>query len=160
MVVMCTSKKPAEIMVFSRLFYGGESQITLPGSGEKIPNHPKNELTQVVNGCPFDCGLCANHRQEPCCVLLDVTNRCDLGCPVCFASAGDGTTEDPDISLIKFWFQRMLDAGGPYNIQLSGGEPCLRDDLSDIITLGKQMGFPYFQVNTNGLRIASDVDIP
>lgn len=124
---------------------------------EKIPNPTAHPMTRTVQGCPFDCGLCGNHRQEPCCVLLEVTQRCDLGCPVCFASAGENQTDDPDISNIRLWYDCMLKAGGPFNIQLSGGEPCLRDDLPEIIALGKDMGFTYFQVNTNGLRLAADI---
>ena len=38
--------------------------------------------------CPNDCGLCTNHKQATCCTLLELTNRCNLSCPVCFASAG------------------------------------------------------------------------
>ena len=125
---------------------------------EKIPNHPRQPSTQTQKGCPFDCGLCANHRQEPCCVLLEVTRNCDLGCPVCFASSGENRSVDPDMEMVKMWYQRMLDAGGPYNIQLSGGEPCTRDDLPEIIRMGKGMGFSYFQVNTNGLRLSTDVE--
>jgi uncharacterized radical SAM superfamily Fe-S cluster-containing enzyme len=122
------------------------------------PNHPAKLLTKISQGCPFDCGLCATHRQEPCCVLLEVTQRCDLGCSVCFASAGKNDTEDPDLAHIGMWYERMLEAGGPFNIQLSGGEPCLRTDLPEIISIGEKMGFTYFQVNTNGLRIAADID--
>lgn len=90
-------------------------------------------------------------------MLLEVTQRCDLGCPVCFASAGENESDDPDILNIRLWYDCMLKAGGPFNIQLSGGEPCLRDDLPEIIALGKDMGFTYFQVNTNGLRLAADI---
>ena len=56
------------------------------------------------------------------------------------------------------WYDELLKAGGPFNIQLSGGEPTMRDDLADIIRLGKEKGFTYFQLNTNGLRIAEDYD--
>ena len=124
---------------------------------EKIPNHPAQPFHQPETGCPFDCGLCSAHRQEPCCVLLEVTQRCDLGCPVCFASSGSEQTTDPSLATVEMWYQRMLQAGGPYNIQLSGGEPCLRDDLPEIISMGKKLGFTYFQVNTNGLRLAKDI---
>ncbi len=124
----------------------------------KIPVTPKNPFSQVVAGCPFDCGLCSNHRQQPCCVLLDVTQRCDLACSFCFASAGvKDHSGDPSLELIGEWYQRLLDAGGPFNIQLSGGEPCLRDDLPEIIALGKSYGFTFFQVNTNGVRLSRDV---
>jgi uncharacterized radical SAM superfamily Fe-S cluster-containing enzyme len=33
----------------------------------------------------------------------------------------------------------------------------VRDDLAEIIRIGKQAGFSYFQLNTNGLRIARDI---
>ena len=37
--------------------------------------------------CPTECGLCSGHARQTCCVLLEVTQRCDLACPVCFAAA-------------------------------------------------------------------------
>jgi uncharacterized radical SAM superfamily Fe-S cluster-containing enzyme len=122
----------------------------------KPPVLPERPFTTSVKGCPFDCGLCPQHHQQPCCVLLEVTNRCDLCCPVCFASAGDAPEPDPDLLLIRGWYERLLQAGGPFNIQLSGGEPTLRDDLPDIIRMGRSLGFTFFQVNTNGLRLGRD----
>ena len=107
-------------------------------------------------GCPFECGLCAHHLRESCCVLLEVTQRCDRHCPVCFADAGKTDSVDPSLDRIRQWFQILMSEGGPFNIQFSGGEPTLRDDLSDIIAVGRSLGFSYFQVNTNGLRIARD----
>ncbi len=124
----------------------------------KIPTYPEKPFTTVKLGCPYDCGLCPDHRQQPCCVLLEVTERCDLGCPFCFANAGAGKDVDPDLATIRFWFQNLMKAGGPFNIQLSGGEPCLREDLPQIIALGKTLGFAFFQVNTNGVRLARDND--
>jgi 7,8-dihydro-6-hydroxymethylpterin dimethyltransferase len=128
----------------------------------KIASYPETPFTQTDKGCPFDCGLCPEHRQQSCCVLLEVTARCDLGCPVCFAAAAGGGANqtaqppDPDLAQIERWYRRLLAAGGPFNIQLSGGEPCLRDDLPEIITLGRSLGFTFFQLNTNGLRLARD----
>ncbi len=122
----------------------------------KIPSYPDNPFTAVDRGCPFDCGLCPDHRQHTCSVLFEVTQRCDLRCPVCFADAGEPHGPDPDLGAIEGWYRRLLEAGGPFNIQLSGGEPCLRDDLADIIALGRSLGFMFFQVNTNGLRLSRD----
>lgn len=48
---------------------------------------PVAPAVKADKGCPDDCGLCAQHRQRTCCVLLEVTNRCNLECPVCFASS-------------------------------------------------------------------------
>ena len=121
----------------------------------KPPSPPEHPSTSVSQGCPFDCGLCPDHRQHTCCVVLEVTKRCNLSCPVCFAESR-AQAADPDIATIESWFQRLLSAGGPCNIQLSGGEPTLRDDLPEIITLGRSLGFSFFQLNTNGLRLATD----
>lgn len=123
----------------------------------KIPAQPTQPFTPIERGCPFDCGLCADHLQTTCCVLLEVTQRCDLHCAFCFAEAGDRRVIDPDLAAIEGWYRRLLEAGGPYNIQLSGGEPALRDDLPEIIRLGRDLGFTFFQLNTNGLRLARDV---
>jgi len=122
----------------------------------KIPSKPELCLTEVNKGCPYDCGLCAEHRQQTCCVLLEVTGRCNLGCPVCFASSGKSQIDDPGIDEISGWYSMLLDNGGPFNIQLSGGEPTIRDDLPDIISLGISMGFSFIQLNTNGIRIAEE----
>ena len=122
----------------------------------KTPSFPQNPFTESRQGCPYDCGLCPQHRQQSCCVLLEVTQRCDLHCPVCFADAGHNPAPDLTLSEIAAWYERLLAAGGPFNIQLSGGEPCVRDDLPEIIRLGRSYGFTFFQLNTNGLRLAQE----
>ncbi|MCU0493923.1 MAG: radical SAM protein [Chloroflexaceae bacterium] len=122
----------------------------------KTPSYPRAPQTQVAQGCPYDCGLCPEHQQHSCCVLLEVTQRCDLKCAVCFADAGKAAPRDPDLATIETWFHRLLASGGPCNIQLSGGEPCVRDDLPEIAALGRSLGFSFVQVNSNGLRLARD----
>lgn len=125
---------------------------------------PVAPAVKADKGCPDDCGLCAQHRQRTCCVLLEVTNRCNLECPVCFASSRAetdaqtaGSENEPDMENIQHRFEAMMSMGGPFNIQLSGGEPTMRNDLADIIRMGKETGFPFFQLNTNGIRIGKDL---
>jgi uncharacterized radical SAM superfamily Fe-S cluster-containing enzyme len=124
----------------------------------KAPSKPEVCYAPVQNGCPSDCGLCAEHRQHPCSVLLEITQRCSLGCPVCFADIGasGGVERDPGLEVIDWWYDRVLAAAGSCNIQLSGGEPTLRDDLPEIIALGRRKGFNFIQLNTNGLRLAEE----
>ncbi len=112
----------------------------------------------VNNGCPHDCGLCEAHERDGCCVLLELTNRCNLRCPVCFASAGEKTPKDLSLEEISHQYDLLMQRGGPFNIQLSGGEPTIRNDLAEIIALGKEKGFTFFQLNTNGIRIAEEKD--
>ncbi len=110
----------------------------------------------VKDGCPYDCGLCEEHERNGCCVLLELTNRCNLHCPVCFASAGNQEPKDLSLEEISHQYDLLMKKGGPFNIQLSGGEPTMRDDLDEIIKLGKEKGFTFFQLNTNGVRIARE----
>ncbi|NCB51033.1 MAG: radical SAM protein [Clostridia bacterium] len=110
----------------------------------------------VRAGCPYDCGLCEAHESRGCCVLLELTNRCNLRCPVCFAAAGEREAHDLPMAEIESFFDMLMNRGGPYNIQLSGGEPTMRDDLPEIIRRGYDKGFSYFQLNTNGLRLAEE----
>lgn len=140
--------------VFRVQIWGGHVPYT-QWNRLKTPSGPVNPETGVHSGCPYDCGLCPGHRQHSCCVLLEVTRRCDLKCPVCFASAG-GVEPDPDMDTLVDTLRDMLTRGGPFNIQLSGGEPTMRDDLPELIRAGKDMGCTFFQLNTNGLRIASE----
>jgi uncharacterized radical SAM superfamily Fe-S cluster-containing enzyme len=124
----------------------------------KIPARPQSPTPSSEAGCPQDCGLCGEHRQHTCTALLEVTRRCDLSCAYCFADGGPGRLPDPDLAELRQSFEHLLRASGPCNIQLSGGEPTLRDDLPEIVGLGRNLGFEFIQVNTNGLRLAQDPD--
>ncbi|WP_024955571.1 radical SAM (seleno)protein TrsS [Sulfurospirillum arcachonense] len=116
----------------------------------------KNPITELKMGCPYDCGLCSSHRQHTCTALIEVTSRCNLNCRFCFADAIESKNEDPSLENIQLQFERILKVSGKCNIQLSGGEPTLRDDLVDIVAMATTFGFPFIQVNTNGIRFAND----
>lgn len=123
----------------------------------KIHSHPKMPFTEVEKGCPFDCGLCEEHRQHTCTALIEVTDRCNLNCSFCFASSSS-ELGDLTIDQIEFIYKSVLKASGNCNIQISGGEPTVRDDLPEIIRLGHSIGFSFIQLNTNGIRIAEQED--
>ena len=89
-------------------------------------------------------------------MLLELTRRCNLRCPVCFAAAGEEPAPDLSLAEIEKQYDYLMAHGGPFNIQLSGGEPTVRDDLPEIIRMGREKGFSFFQLNTNGLRLASE----
>ncbi|MDR1795871.1 MAG: radical SAM protein [Clostridiales Family XIII bacterium] len=119
--------------------------------------------------CPWHCGVCNNHLMTACCVLLNVTGRCNQRCPYCFANAGAGggasggaagadSAGDPPLQDIERWLDRLIELGEErkFNIQLNGGEPTVRDDLPEIVRLCKAKGFEYVQLNTNGRRLAGE----
>lgn len=122
----------------------------------KIPAVIKRPNTSIDKGCPFDCGLCAAHRQHTCTALIEVTQRCNLRCSFCFADANGDIKDDLSMEQLEFMYNRVMQTSGNCNIQLSGGEPTLRDDLPDIIKLGHEMSFSFIQINTNGIRLGED----
>ncbi len=117
------------------------------------------ERRPTGKGCPFDCGLCENHGQRTCTMLVEVTSRCNLRCPVCFADSSGhsgGTEVDPDLDTLTRMFTGIMAKTGGCNLQLSGGEPTVRRDLPEIVGAARAAGFTFIQLNTNGLAFAGD----
>lgn len=124
-------------------------------SSGRVPAYPLKPFTQRVTGCPFDCGLCPDHSQHTCTGLIEITSRCSLCCPVCFADAGSAE-EEPSVELISRQMDALFKASGACNLQLSGGEPTMREDLENIIALAARKGFGLVQLNSNGLRLGRE----
>lgn len=123
---------------------------------EKSPqfSHPP------LNGCPRDCGLCSAHLRRPTLVEIEVTQRCNLRCPVCFMEADqEDPTKLPDLDLntIRQIFKGILEKSGPQtSIQITGGEPTTHHNLPEIIRMGKELGFSAIEINTNGVIAGRD----
>ncbi len=116
---------------------------------------PRGYSTEVAKGCPHDCGLCPDHKQHTCVALIEVTSRCDLSCPVCFADSQPGF----DLSLTQV--ERMLDRfveleNEPGVVQFSGGEPTTHPDILPMLRMAMAKDVGYVMLNTNGIRIAQD----
>ena len=91
----------------------------------------------------------------------DVTNNCNLRCPICFANAETGGYHyDPTKGQIRDMLKNLLSNKHvpPNSLQFSGGEPTMREDLPDLIRMAKDVGFDHVEVNTNGVRISKDID--
>ena len=117
--------------------------------------------THEEKGCPYDCGLCEKHLTTTLLANIDLTNRCNLRCPICFANAAAaGYVLEPDRDEIKAILKRLATQKPVrcYGVQFSGGEPTVRDDLSDIIRDARELGFTQIQVATNGLKFSRDID--
>ena len=124
----------------------------------KPPEMPLVFNTPVRWGCPYDCGLCADHQQHSCLSLIEITDRCNLECPICYA--GERTVAAP-VPNASTTLQRMIDAvvrneGEPDVVQISGGEPTIHPDFFAILDRVKAAPIRHLMVNTNGVRIAND----
>ena len=107
-----------------------------------------------LKNCPADCanGLCAEHKNDTCCVVLEVTERCSLHCTYCFA---DGGSAEPSLMELRSQMKTFVRPGKTL-VQLSGGEPTMREDLCEIVSSAKELGCKYVQLNSNGIRLAED----
>ncbi len=117
---------------------------------------PAEWATSVIRDCPYDCGLCPEHKQHTCLAILEITDKCNLNCPICLASS-PRMSEDPNIEQIQDALKKLLwYEGRSTSIQLSGGEPTVRQDLADIINIARDLGFKSIEIDTNGIELARE----
>jgi len=114
-------------------------------------------MTKEKPVCPADCGLCKIHLTHTVLANLDLTNRCNLTCPVCFANANaSGYVFEPTRAEV-YKMMEVLRAERPVPcsaIQFAGGEPTIHPEFLDIIRDAKALGFSQIQVATNGIKLA------
>lgn len=118
-----------------------------------IQNTPSDE------GCPFDCGLCPEHKSSTMLALIDLTNRCNQRCPICFANAAvSGYLYEPTMEQLEQMMRLLRSEVPPCPaIQFAGGEPTLRDNFVEIVKMARDFGFSHIQVATNGVTMAKSI---
>ena len=117
-----------------------------------------NARSEPNANCPFACGLCQSHESPTVLGIIDVTNRCNLRCPVCFAgSNGHGYDKDPTADEIKAIIDNFATNTNAAGIQFSGGEPTLRADLPELIAYARRR-FEHVEVDTNGIKMAQSAE--
>lgn len=127
--------------------------------GVKVENPTVQKANPI---CPKDCGLCRMHKSHTCLANLVLTNRCDLTCWYCFFYSGRvGYVYEPSLAQIEEMVKVLADEKPVRNnaIQLTGGEPLLRDDLVEIIKLCKKHGIEHVQLNTNGIALSKNPEL-
>jgi uncharacterized radical SAM superfamily Fe-S cluster-containing enzyme len=113
--------------------------------------------TPTHYGCPYDCGLCQDHEQHSCLTVIEVTDRCNLSCPTCYAMSSPSYGRHRTLEEIE----QMLDTvvaneGKPDVVQISGGEPTVHPQFFEILDIAKTKPIKHLMLNTNGIRIAKD----
>jgi uncharacterized radical SAM superfamily Fe-S cluster-containing enzyme len=117
-----------------------------------------NPVVTDAARCPDDCGVCNLHTSHTVLANVDLTNRCNLTCPVCFANANAaGYLYEPDFETVRKMLQALRDERpAPCRIvQFSGGEPTIYPRFLDVLRMAKEMGFSHLQAATNGLKFTS-----
>ena len=146
---------------YNELYWSDYDQYQRAEKYRKKGEGLDNPHTETVKGCPQDCGICPNHRSHTGLAIIDITNRCNLKCPVCFANAAAaGYVYEPTKQQIREMLKNLRrNSPVPASaLQFSGGEPTIREDLPELIKMAKDLGFRHVEVNTNGIRLAQSVD--
>ncbi len=143
---------------FEALVYGDAQAYLTATRFNKPGTIPLAFQTEVVEGCPSDCGLCPEHKQHACLGIIEVNTACNLDCPICFADSG----HQPDgYSITAEQCARMLDTfvaseGEAEVVMFSGGEPTIHKHILDFVDLALARPIRNVVVNTNGVRLARD----
>jgi pyruvate-formate lyase-activating enzyme len=93
------------------------------------------------------------------CVALEITQRCNLDCTLCYLS--ESSERVKDIPLAEVF--RRLDGiaerfGAPTSVQITGGDPTLRrrDELAAIVRRARQLGL-LPTLMTNGIKATREM---
>ncbi|MCS7119090.1 MAG: radical SAM protein [Archaeoglobaceae archaeon] len=143
---------------FEDVYWGDFELFKFASKFAKDGKGIENPITKKGT-CPFSCGLCGNHKSHTALLNIVLTNRCDLACWYCFFYAKRvGYVYEPSIEQIREMVRiaRQIKPVPCNAVQLTGGEPALREDLMEIIKVIKEEGYEHVQLNTNGIRLARE----
>lgn len=131
-------------------FYKQQREFLKPGQ------LPLTFNTPFEHGCPYDCGLCPDHEQHSCISLIEITDQCNLTCPVCYADSSPARTTHRSLEQIEFMLDRVIaNEGEPDIVQISGGEPSVHPQLFEILAAARRRPIKHLMLNTNGVRLAN-----
>jgi 7,8-dihydro-6-hydroxymethylpterin dimethyltransferase len=140
-------------------FYGDAEQYLRLSRFHRAGSKPLAFATKADKGCPDSCGLCPEHEQHVCMPIIEITDHCDLACPICLVR------NRSSFHLTRQQVARILDAliageGQLDIVNLSGGEPTLNPDFREIVEeCVSRAQVLRVSVSTNGLRLAAEPDL-
>ncbi|BBD71630.1 radical SAM protein [Sulfodiicoccus acidiphilus] len=136
---------------FEDLYYGDVGMYYKFDYWEYEGKGPKVPYVDLKSPCPYNCGLCPMHHQHSALVNLVITNRCDQSCWYCFFYAEKaGYVFEPSQEQIRFMVEQLKRQGATMVVQITGGEPTLREDLVEVVKIVKDAGVKHIQLNTWG----------
>lgn len=90
---------------------------------------------------------------KSCTILVEVTNACNLACPVCYSDAR-GDRKMP-LALFKEYILRLIDKKGPLDsVQLTGGEAVLHPEFWEMVAFLHAQPVKKIYLPTNGIAFA------
>lgn len=117
---------------------------------------PHKFSTVVERGCPDDCGLCPDHEQHTCSPIIEISNKCDLKCPVCIV--WNENSYNMSLDEFKRVIDGLIEKEGSLELALlSGGEPTLHPEFFELCSYARsQSAIKRLLISSHGIRMARD----
>ena len=148
----CAHHGLEKVLISTDIDYYKRSRNTL-----KPGQLPVTFNTPIKYGCPYDCGLCPDHEQHSCLTLVEITDACNLTCPVCYAESGPHRQTHRSLEQVEFMLDCVVrNEKEPDIVQISGGEPTIHPQFFEILDAARRRPIKHLMVNTNGIRIAQE----
>jgi uncharacterized radical SAM superfamily Fe-S cluster-containing enzyme len=116
---------------------------------------PLKFRSEVEHGCPTDCGTCGDHEQHTCLPIVEVTDHCNLECPICIVDNQYST--HMDTATFSKIIDGLIEAEGTCeSIAISGGEPTSHPQILELVKIASRPEIGRVVVITNGIRLGKD----
>ncbi len=93
------------------------------------------------------------------CVAMEITQRCNLDCTLCYLSESSEKVKDIPLALVMDRLQKVRDTyGDGVGVQITGGDPTLRkrEELVAIVKRAAELGLEP-SLMTNGIKLTRDL---
>jgi uncharacterized radical SAM superfamily Fe-S cluster-containing enzyme len=109
----------------------------------------------VEHGCPTDCGTCDDHEQHTCLPIVEITDHCNLECPICIVD--NQYSNHMSLQAFENIVDGLIQAEGSCeSIALSGGEPSSHPQILELLRIASRPQIGRVVLITNGIRLGKD----
>ena len=124
-----------------------------------VEGKPFQAVSAFNGNCGPDCGWCEKHKQHICTGLIEITDACNLACPICYF--GKKSARHISVEEFKSRLQTLLtvEQGHLDVLQISGGECLLHPQFGEILQTALQADIGRILINTNGLNLLTDTAV-
>ncbi len=156
----CLASVPAHVLerngrVFLRKVCGshGAEEALLASDARLYWNAGARDARDACGSGGCGCGI-----GHSCTLIFEITDRCNLTCPACFAASSPHLAWRMSLDEFTAKLDRLLarGKGDADMVQFSGGEPTIHPDLERMIAVCFERGIQKVYVNTNGLKLGTE----
>ena len=116
-------------------------------------------VCQFNGKCGRDCGWCDQHRQHICTGLIEITDSCNMACPICYF--GKKSAYHISVNEFKNRLDTLLEVeqGQLDVLQISGGECLIHPEFLKMLDIALKADIGRILINTNGLELLTNEKI-